>query len=320
MVVSEFYEGQGLGNQLWTYVATRAIADRLNIGFAIKSPEKFKGHDIFSLDMGMYDEAIQHQIFTEETFYDHELNTFISDYDPSFLELNGNIEIKGNFQSEKYFLNDRKLLRKYLTLSPRKQASRIDKNTAVLYVRGGEYKRHKNLILPQSYWYAAINILKENYGINNFVAVSDDDQYVKSILPAIKIYEGNMTDDFFDLYDAKYAVISNSSWGYFPVALSDNKKITLAPEYWGRHNQSLRWASPANFYDEFKWIGKNGKIIDNQAAKISVDNSILYYKNNYIVKVKREQCIRKNLREIIPYNYRQILKKIIGRIFPRIIG
>ena len=41
MIFTEIYKGQGLGNQLFVYVATRAIAKKLNQPFGIKNPQIF---------------------------------------------------------------------------------------------------------------------------------------------------------------------------------------------------------------------------------------------------------------------------------------
>ena len=43
MIITELYDGQGLGNQLWCYVTTRVIAKKNGYDFGIQSPEKFKG-------------------------------------------------------------------------------------------------------------------------------------------------------------------------------------------------------------------------------------------------------------------------------------
>jgi len=53
MLVTELWNGQGLGNQLHCYVATRCIAGILGYDFGIHHPERFKGWGLFpNLDMG----------------------------------------------------------------------------------------------------------------------------------------------------------------------------------------------------------------------------------------------------------------------------
>src|SRR5580698_3840869 len=52
MIVTELYNGQGLGNQLWCYVVTRVIALDKGYDFGIMSPEKFKAARFMKLDFG----------------------------------------------------------------------------------------------------------------------------------------------------------------------------------------------------------------------------------------------------------------------------
>ena len=53
MIVTEFYKGQGLGNQLWCYVTTRVIALNRGYDFGIQSPERFKAYDFMDIDFGL---------------------------------------------------------------------------------------------------------------------------------------------------------------------------------------------------------------------------------------------------------------------------
>ena len=51
MIYLEFLEGQGLGNQLWNYVALRAITEKLGFNFKIINPHKFKGKEFIDINM-----------------------------------------------------------------------------------------------------------------------------------------------------------------------------------------------------------------------------------------------------------------------------
>ena len=52
MIVTELYNGQGLGNQLWCYFVTRSISNKLGLKYGIMSPEKFKGFQFLNIDFG----------------------------------------------------------------------------------------------------------------------------------------------------------------------------------------------------------------------------------------------------------------------------
>ena len=43
MLVNEIYLGSGLGNQIWTSVVTRIIAEKLGYKYGIKGKELWKG-------------------------------------------------------------------------------------------------------------------------------------------------------------------------------------------------------------------------------------------------------------------------------------
>ena len=45
MIRIKFEEGQGLGNQLWLFSATKSISEKLNYKLEIENFDKFKGLD-----------------------------------------------------------------------------------------------------------------------------------------------------------------------------------------------------------------------------------------------------------------------------------
>ncbi|MDQ3014273.1 MAG: hypothetical protein M3Q73_00200, partial [bacterium] len=64
MIATEFYHGQGLGNQLWCYVTTRVIAIKKGYDFGIVFPERFKGNEFMRLDFGKPVTGVKHH-YTE---------------------------------------------------------------------------------------------------------------------------------------------------------------------------------------------------------------------------------------------------------------
>ena len=53
MIVTEIYNGQGLGNQLACYITTRVVALDNGFDFGIMSTHKFKCLDFMDLDFGL---------------------------------------------------------------------------------------------------------------------------------------------------------------------------------------------------------------------------------------------------------------------------
>lgn len=52
MIITELYNGQGLGNQLWCYATLRTISHHKNYKFGIGHPERFKGKSFIDIDFG----------------------------------------------------------------------------------------------------------------------------------------------------------------------------------------------------------------------------------------------------------------------------
>ena len=55
MIGTEFYKGQGLGNQLWAYAVIRSLAEDHGYDFGFLGTDKFKGKWL-ELDFGNPDE------------------------------------------------------------------------------------------------------------------------------------------------------------------------------------------------------------------------------------------------------------------------
>jgi hypothetical protein len=54
MIIYEFKEGQGLGNQLWCYFSLRSIAKHLDISFFHYNLKLFKGKRLMKLSSNEY--------------------------------------------------------------------------------------------------------------------------------------------------------------------------------------------------------------------------------------------------------------------------
>ena len=52
MITATFYEGQGLGNQLWSWAVLTSIALNNGYEWGLQAPWRFKGKSFMNLDMG----------------------------------------------------------------------------------------------------------------------------------------------------------------------------------------------------------------------------------------------------------------------------
>ncbi len=300
MIITEFYDGQGLGNQLWVYVATRTIAKKLNIPFLILAPERFKGRDFLDIAYGEVettDEVVKMiaenklNIFKETMYLDLDLDCFSIDYDAAVLNLKPYTKIDGYFQSEKYFFGD---LEYFKTLLPIKHnwldKKQIEDDQCVLNIRGGEYKGVSTLILPKSYWVDAMNnMIKRFPNIKEFVIVTDDAEYASRLFPEIGQVERGVAQSYLALHQAKYLIVSNSSFSYFPIKTQQNKSFVIAPLHWARFNNPYkRWSSPANLYTDWFWQDSNGVLHTYEESVDGYLQTMQYYEDNYNVRTSYE--------------------------------
>lgn len=276
MIISELYGGQGLGNQLWSYVVTRTLALDRGFAFGIQNPAKFKGKDFMDLDFGeevsggrgpeggpplSLPRGISNYYVENDTWYP-KYKCDIRDYDPGLLRIPDNTKIEGLFQSEHFVLHRRNEIRRWLRV--RDTCTCYDfshDNICVLNIRGGEYKGNPDLLLRKKYWTDAVsNMLLVNPDFE-FVVVTDDVRYSRTLLPQYRAFHFSPGKDYSILNNAKYLILSNSSFGFFPAWTSETVKYVIAPKFWARHNISDGfWACAFNLYRNWLWQDRNGSL------------------------------------------------------------
>ena len=322
MIYLDFLEGQGLGNQLWNYVTLRAITEKLGLNFKIINPSKFKGKEFLEINYGSSINEKFHKfeknIFNETLYFDNDLKTYASHFDQEILKINPNTEIRGLFQSEKYLFD--KDINNYIKLKKNFKKNIDLKNKCILNIRGGEYKRFKNLILPKKYWLNGIENIKNISQEISFLIVTDDYAYASRLFPNIKILKGDISQDFIHLFNAEYVILSNSSFAYFPISLGKKPKIIIAPAHWSRFgNSNKRWISPSNYYKGWKYQDKSGELLSKNKIKTDLNNTISKYSNFY-VRTSPEFEKRKSFFDFFPKELKKFIKKFLSIIFPMIIG
>ena len=326
MLYLEFLDGQGLGNQLWNYVTLRSLSNKLGYEFEIINPNKFKGKSFLQISYSTnkvrkkkFSGSHNLKIFREKLFYDKSLKTFVSDFDKEILQIKQNTLLKGLFQSEKYLFNND--INQYIKLkNPDRYKSNCKDHKCILNIRGGEYKRFKELILPKSYWLHAMKNMKNTHKNMKFYIVTDDYDYAKNLLPELKILKGNMSDDFTQLFNSEYLIVSNSSFAYFPITMGEKPKKIIAPSKWSRFgNIHQRWISPANYYENWFYQNEKGKIISNENIEKVINNTRHFY-SKYNVLTTEESITEKSLLSFLPNNFKKLIKKVLSKIFPLYIG
>jgi hypothetical protein len=333
MIGTRFYEGQGLGNQLWVYATARSIAEYHQTKFRVLDSHLFKGASFLDIDTDVNTSAGQSSatgeniskahLHKEQLFYDEDLKYFACAYDQRVEHIKSDTILEGLFQSEQYFYSGIDKLQKWIRLKESYLTDSLKHSKqCVINIRGGEYKRHHALILPKSYWEGAIRNIKLRYGVQDFLIVTDDPLYASRLLPGYAILEGSVADCYAALHGAGYLIVSNSSFSYFPIKTRKDKPPVIAPFLWSRpSNKQLRWASPANFYEGWIWQSAEGEIVDNATCKKIANETLEYYTSEYNIHASM-QTIQKvpALSRLIPKVARLQAKRFLGRLFPMQIG
>ena len=295
MIVTELYKGQGLGNQLWSYVVTRTLALDRGFDYGIMSPENFKGTEFLNLDFGKeviggagreggppekLPLGILHYYAEKDNYYDkHECD--IRDYDPGLLTISDNTKIEGYFQSERLITNHRNEIKNWLQVIKSYDCYDFSSNDiCILNIRGGDYKGNNELILSKKYWHDAIrNMLRVKNDLD-FIIITDDVKYSQKLLPQYPAYHFSIGKDFAIIKNARYLILANSSFSFFPAWVSEQVKYIIAPKYWARHNVSDGyWACAFNIYRGWMWQDRNGRLFtfeecEEEYARYKIANNL----------------------------------------------
>ena len=278
MILIDLKDGQGLGNQLWLLATGINLSLKKSRKLVIRNIHKLKSNKILSEHFYSYIElfSIKHidinwKVFSPLGFEYKKVKSSVhfeeSEKFLDLLDMYEYIEIDGNYQSIS-LIPKPEILVKFFNLNCDKYNQEIDfDNTCFINIRGGAYLGvFKSPCVKINYLYNCIKIFKNQYPKMEFRIITDDYKFSKLILPELKILYGSLEKDFLNLHFAKYLILSNSSFAFFPTYLSKNKKLLLAPFKWAASNDlknNKTWLSPCNFNSKFIFVSNEGKIIKN---------------------------------------------------------
>ena len=258
MIGTEFYKGQGLGNQFWVYAVIRSLAETHGYEFGFLGTEKFKGK-WFELDFGKHNPESStrfpepripagfNRYYLEEKIV-HSSGADISPLDPAVAEVKDGTFLDGSFQSEKYF-RDPDRVRGWF------RPSGAVRDLCVINIRGGEFKGVPELFLGRRYYELAVAEIQHRFGDVAFEIVTDDAKLARSWFPnfpvhssgGVKRFHGGyylhpksdrIRMDFERLQTARYLIIGNSSFSWWGAYTNPFAEFTLAPKFWARYNTS----------------------------------------------------------------------------------
>lgn len=294
IIATELLKGQGLGNQLFCYVTTRCIALRNGCEYSILGSETLANNihsqcGLYFMDLE-FGEKTQKEDFDkvyyekEDRLYignskhDIEHGCYITGTDETMLNMNENVLMYGNMQSEDYYLPYKEQIKQWLKVKPEYDCYDYSQDDlCIIHLRCTDYMGSPELYLQKKYW---MNGMKNMRRINpnmRFMIITNDVEAAQKLLPGIKAYNFDLAKDYSIIKNAKYLLLANSSFTYFPAFTSETVKYIIAPKYWARHNVSDGyWASEQNIYSGFTYMDRKGKLFTAEECRKELEE----YKEN----------------------------------------
>lgn len=295
MITNEIKLGQGLGNQLFCYVTTRCIAKDNGYDFGFLGTEnlgdpRFNSNGLYFMDLDLGKKPIENQNKYIEKFKRIKLNTCHHDmthgcdvrlYDADLAKVPDNTLIEGSMQDQKYFFHHMSDIKDWLKLKPEYDTYEFYKDDiCIMNLRGGEYVGLHELYLQRSYWINAIQHMMKINPEMDFRIVTEDVAAANRMFPEIEAYHFDIAKDYAVIKNAKYLILSNSTFACFPAFTSETVEYVIAPKYWARHNVSDGyWATGQNLYQNWMWQDREGLLFDyeqcyNEFEKYKVESGI----------------------------------------------
>ena len=173
-------------------------------------------------------------------------------FDPNVLDLHGDIYLRGYWQSEKYFIDIKHIIRDEFTVKNRLEARNLEVAKQIqscesvsLHVRRGDYaasskRRRTHGVCSLEYYRAAIEKLKEHCTDLHFFVFSDDPQWVASnmhVAGPSTIIDHNSPEaaheDLRLMSLCRNHVLANSTFSWWAAWLKASRSgIVIAPQNW----------------------------------------------------------------------------------------
>lgn len=285
MLGTRLSEGQGLGNQLFCYVTTRCLAKKRGLDFAILGGETLAnnihsrcGLYFMDLDLGkdakeedfsqVYQER-EERLFMGNSRHDMTHGCYVAGTDRELFTVPDNTLLLGNLQAEDYFYEYRDEIREWLRVKPEYDCREFSRDhLCILHLRCSDYMDFPELFLRKKYWIDGMKQMKKVDPKMEFMIVTNDVREAGKILPGIPAYNFDLAKDYSILKNARYLLLANSSFTYFPALTSRTVQYILAPKYWARHNVSNGyWASEQNIYTGWHYMDRRGRVFTAQECR-----------------------------------------------------
>ena len=279
MIGTKLSKGQGLGNQLFCYVTARCIAEKRGLDFSILGGETLANNihsqcGLYFMDLdlgapareedfsgGVYQER-EDRLYTGSSRHDMTHGCYVTGTDQGMFSVPDNTLLMGNMQAEDYFYDYKDEIRQWLKVKPEYDCREFSRDhLCVLHLRCSDYMDFPELFLRKKYWIDGMKQMRRIDPEMEFMIITNEVKEAQKILPGVPAYNFDLAKDYSILKNAKYLLLANSSFAYFPALCNENAAYILAPKYWARHNVSDGyWASEQNIYEGWHYMDRKGKV------------------------------------------------------------
>jgi len=290
---------------MWQYAVCRTVAEKLGYEWGINSSPSHDYHNgmnqmyFMDVDFGKFPEGEFVDFHEKWTTYRHIDEVNITFLDPRVYQImdgtrmiGHNGALGGLYQSEDYLIDKKNEILNWFKIdeghknkfhsSMEQMGIFLDDNTCVINFRGGEYRGLTSVMLRREYWRDSINhMLLENPNMK-FIVVTDDPKCASSFMPFdIPSFHGEIGFDYYLVNQAKWVILSNSTFGWWAGWLNTRAEKIIAPKYWARHNVSDGYWSPGESYTRrFTYLDREGSLSDYETCK---EESLQYYKDKKLI-------------------------------------
>jgi hypothetical protein len=198
----------------------------------------------------------------------------------------------GIYQSEEYIIDRKEDIKKWFEIKEEfsyksdiklaEMGINLDENLCVINFRGGEYRSIPNVLVRREYWKNAIDHMISLNPNMKFLLITDDVQCANSFMPfPIQAIHVDVGFDYYVVNQAKWVILSNSTFGWWAAWLNEKANKIIAPKYWARHNVSDGyWATGDAYTRSFTYMDREGKLFDYETCK---SEAIEYYKDKNLI-------------------------------------
>lgn len=301
MLAASIHEHAGLGNQIWRYVSCRVFAEHKGYEWGVSHPgwrgpflNMNWGKEV-SLNVEQDDDFSPNEDFDhyykEEWIHHASAPGEIGEEDKNLWNLEDRTYINGTFQRMSYIEPYRDKICSWLTYDEKYNVTDYSSDDiCVIQLRGGDYTTGHSMLPPQYYHDAMVRMRENNPNIQ-FVIVTDDPGTANKMIPGVPVvgsavaeekdldqrnigwyvYPGGpVSMDYSILNNAKYAIISASTFAFWPIWTNNKLNNVIAPMYWFDWSRSDGWWRMKDGIvddERWLWLDRGGYLYQSESCK-----------------------------------------------------